>query len=56
MRYCLISEAVAKGDDPAAYYSRGQRFAFLNAIDEENGVQQPDEDEVEEEERMRAVG
>nr|ODN80224.1 ATP-dependent Clp protease, ATP-binding subunit ClpX [Cryptococcus depauperatus CBS 7841] len=39
VRYCLITEAVARKAQPAQYFSRGQRVSFLRAIEEEDGGQ-----------------
>ncbi|WRT63352.1 uncharacterized protein IL334_000257 [Kwoniella shivajii] len=38
VRYCLITEAVIKQQEPAVYFSRGQRMAYLQAIEDEDGV------------------
>ncbi|OCF30794.1 ATP-dependent Clp protease ATP-binding subunit ClpX [Kwoniella heveanensis BCC8398] len=37
VRYCLITEAVVKKQEPALYYSRGQRMQYLQAIEDEDG-------------------
>ena len=36
IRYVLVSESVVKGDEPAHYFSRGQRVQFANMLKEEN--------------------
>ena len=36
IRYVLISETVVKGEEPAHYFSRGQRVQFVNLLKEEN--------------------
>ena len=58
MRYCLITEAVVKKDEPALYYSRGQKFTLERRVDEEDGTTSEDAEEMweEEEHRLRAVG
>jgi ATP-dependent Clp protease ATP-binding subunit ClpX len=61
VRYCLVTATVAKRLEPAHYFSRGQRVAFLNAAEEEDGTRaQPEalvyDQEAVEEEGMRAAG
>ncbi|ORY30811.1 P-loop containing nucleoside triphosphate hydrolase protein [Naematelia encephala] len=38
VRYCLITERVVNGQEPALYFSRGQKFVFERAAEEEDGV------------------
>ncbi len=53
----MITEAIVKKDEPALYFSRGQRFAFDRRIEEEDGpVSEEVEDGWEEEEMVRAAG
>ena len=66
VRYCLITEAVANRQEPALYFSRGQKHLFLQAAEDDDkpsGTIQPIEDETvgaeayeEGEERMIATG
>lgn len=57
MRYCLISESVVKKDEPAMYFSRGQRYGFERRCEEEDGpLSEEVEEGYEEEERLRAAG
>ncbi|WWC85459.1 ATP-dependent Clp protease, ATP-binding subunit ClpX [Kwoniella dendrophila CBS 6074] len=59
VRYCLITESVIKHNEPALYFSRGQRIGFLQAIEDEDGVNiinQEIEDAEEEHERLSATG
>ncbi|WWC67201.1 uncharacterized protein I206_101108 [Kwoniella pini CBS 10737] len=59
VRYCLITEAVIKYQEPALYFSRGQRMGYLQAIENEDGVNitaQEIEDSEFEPERLSATG
>lgn len=61
MRYCLINEAAVKKEAEAQYFSRGQKFLFEQAVQDEDGPLKPDvsvedEWEGEEETRLRASG
>ncbi|WVF66679.1 hypothetical protein IAT40_001420 [Kwoniella sp. CBS 6097] len=37
VRYCLITEEVVKKQEPALYFSRGQRMQYLQAVEDEDG-------------------
>ncbi|WWD06201.1 hypothetical protein V865_004287 [Kwoniella europaea PYCC6329] len=58
VRYCLITEAVIKQQEPALYFSRGQRMGFLQAIEDEDGVNitAQEIEDSEEPERLSATG
>ncbi|WWC57738.1 uncharacterized protein I303_100272 [Kwoniella dejecticola CBS 10117] len=60
VRYCLITEAVIKYQEPALYFSRGQRMGYLQAIGDEDGVnitaQEIEDSEIGEAERLSATG
>lgn len=59
VRYCLITENVVKGDEPALYFSRGQRYVFERTLEEEDGVEEEvsrEEGEGDGDERVRASG
>ncbi|WVR03209.1 hypothetical protein IAU60_000200 [Kwoniella sp. DSM 27419] len=63
VRYCLITEAVVKKQEPALYFSRGQRVAFHQAIEEEDAGSLATEDgagarveDLDEPERLSAMG
>lgn len=61
MRYCLVNEAAVKREAEAQYYSRGQKFLFEQAMQDEDGsvkleVAAEDEWEGEEDTRLRASG
>lgn len=65
VRYCLVTSDVVRRLEPAHYFSRGQRMAYLNALQGETeskagrvqGQAPPMENEEEvEEEKMSATG
>jgi ATP-dependent Clp protease ATP-binding subunit ClpX len=62
VRYCLITGRVVKGEDPAGYFSRGQKIGFLDAFEREEGfraeadVEEAEEEGEEDGGKMRAVG
>ncbi|RSH89620.1 hypothetical protein EHS25_002171 [Saitozyma podzolica] len=65
VRYCLVTKDVVRRLEPAHYFSRGQRMAFLNALQDETGSKAggaqeqappPVENEEEVEEKMSATG
>ena len=58
VRYCLVTEAVVKKEEPALYFSRGQRFACERRAEEEDGpeVVAGEEEGYDEEEKIRAAG
>lgn len=64
VRHCLITAAAVRGEEPAHYFSRGQRHAFQEAMDAENSGKKaigeaPRADEhlkFAGEEKLRAVG
>ncbi|WVQ84936.1 hypothetical protein IAT38_007099 [Cryptococcus sp. DSM 104549] len=55
VRYCLVTEAVVRKEEPALYFSRGQRMAYLQAVEDEDGGQIVEEAYMEPE-RMAATG
>ena len=58
MRYCLVTEAVVRKEEPALYFSRGQRFVCERRVEEEDGpeVVVGEEEGDDEEEKIRAAG
>ncbi|WVW81413.1 hypothetical protein I302_103406 [Kwoniella bestiolae CBS 10118] len=58
VRYCLITEAVIKQQEPALYFSRGQRMGYLQAIEDEDGVNitAQEIEDSEEPEKLSATG
>lgn len=61
MRYCLINEAAVRKEAEAQYFSRGQKFLFEQAVQDEDGpvsIEAAVEDdwEGEEDDRLRASG
>jgi len=56
--HCLVTAATVRSREPALYFSRGNRHAFLAAIEAEDSLgRRPQRPEFyADEERMQAVG
>jgi hypothetical protein len=56
VKYCLVTAATVAGREPAHYFSRGNRHAYLAATDAEDRLGKRSQEFFADEEKIRAVG